>query len=120
MGETVRIHAETLESEVGPRPYRAATSPISIDVVVDGDTDVVKIAGELDIANVAWVTSRCTEGQTRHVVIDLSDLMFLDCGGCRALVNARAALKRQQRTLDIVGARGEPYRLLDLVRQFVT
>ena len=97
---------------------RRADSSIAFLVDPRSDADVVKIDGELDIAGIARVTRLCTDARTRHVVVDLSDLTFLDCGGCRALIAARNALARQHRTLEIVGAVGQPRRLLDLVQQF--
>ncbi len=84
----------------------------------DHDTHVLKIAGELDRARAALMARRCVEGQAPVVVVDLTDLTFLDCGGYRAFVAARAELEQQRRTLVLVGAVGEPRRLLDRIRQF--
>jgi anti-anti-sigma factor len=89
---------------------------ISIRIESGDVIRVVKIAGELDLANQRLVTHQCTEGRTRAVVADISELTFLDCGGYRAFIAARAALEQDHRTLTVVGAVGEPRRLLDLIR----
>ena len=38
-----------------------------------------------------------------HVIVDLSELTFLDCGGYGALVEVSVLLSRQGRTLSITG-----------------
>src|SRR5262245_4220813 len=54
----------------------------------------VAIAGELDLATAdvcqaGLVALMYTEG-TRELVVDLSDLTFVDCAGLRALIAARS------------------------------
>lgn len=110
-----------------PQPSDRATaqnsidgSPITIDVTMCGDISRIEIAGELDLAGADQVFQQCTGDQTRDVVVDLSDLTFMDCGGYRALVASRAELALHHRTLALVGAVGEPRRLLELVQQIDT
>jgi anti-anti-sigma factor len=95
-----------------------AAPPLAILVDAGDGIRVVKIAGELDLAGCELVARHCTEADARAVVVDLAALTFLDCGGYRAFVAARAELARHDRTLELTGAVGEPRRLLDLIRQF--
>ncbi len=95
-----------------------AEPAITILVEHGQDTSVLKIDGELDFASRASVTRACVEDHARTVVVDLADLTFLDCSGYGAFVAARTELERQHRTLELVGAVGEPRRLLDLIQQF--
>lgn len=97
------------------RRVNVANSLITILVESRDDTRVLRIAGELDVASRSFVTCQCTQGRARAVVVDLADLTFMDCGGYRAFDAARATLQRQGRTLTLVGAVGEPRRLLDLI-----
>lgn len=118
MSSSVRIEDDTVMQPTFGRTWparRLADSTITIVVEAADDSRVVRITGELDITNHDRVLRRCTQGRTRHVVIDLAALTFLDCGGYRAFVAARTALALQHRTLTLVGAVGEPRRLLDLI-----
>jgi anti-anti-sigma factor len=103
---------------VGGTGLNIADQPIRTLVESDDRTHVVRIAGELDSASRALVTDLCTQGRARSVVVDLSELTFLDCGGYGALVAARALLEKHRRTLALVGAVGEPRLLLDLISLF--
>ena len=94
---------------------RRVASPITIIIESRGDARVVRIAGELDIACADRVLRRCTEDRTQHVVVDLADLTFMDCGGYQAFVAARTALVLRHRTLTLDGAVGEPRRLRELI-----
>lgn len=118
MSSSVRIEDDTVMQPTFGRTRparRLADATITIVVETDADTRVVRITGELDITSTAVVTRRCTDGPRRHVVVDLADLTFLDCGGYRAFVAARTTLALQHRTLTLVGAVGEPRRLLELI-----
>lgn len=89
----------------------------SVAVVESGaGTRVVTVAGELDARGRDHVSRLCTDGDDSHVVVDLSGLTFLDCGGYRAFATSHAELGRRDRTLALIGATGEPRRLLDLIR----
>jgi anti-anti-sigma factor len=91
--------------------------PISVIVESGAQTHVVRIAGELDAACRQSVTQARTEGRAATVIVDFSALTFLDCGGYQAFVVARTTLEQHGRTLEFVGAVGEPRRLLDLIDQ---
>lgn len=119
MCNTLRTDRDALAQptrETTPLVVNVADQAITILGESGDEIRVVKIAGELDIASRALVTRLCTEGRARDVVVDLAELTFLDCGGYRAFVAARTRLERQHRTLTLLGAVGEPRRLLDLIR----
>jgi len=78
----------------------------------------VKVSGELDASGRESMMQRCTEGYAPVVTVDLSELTFLDCGGYRAFTAARITLEQHGRALVLVGAVGEPRRLLDLIALF--
>jgi anti-anti-sigma factor len=104
------------DDDTTPNDPNVAEPAITIVVEHGRDTTVLKIAGELELASCASVTRACVGGHARTVVVDLADLTFLDCGGYRAFVAARTELEEQHRTLELVGAVGEPRRLLDLIQ----
>lgn len=110
------VLSQTL-TEVTTQVLNVDDRRITIHIESAGHTRLVKITGELDSVSRELVTRQCTEGQARDVVVDLSELTFLDSRGHQAFVDARTTLGRHHRTLTLVGAVGEPLRLLDLIRR---
>ena len=53
------------------------------------DVHVVALHGELDIVSADWLTDALFEVAGSTVVVDLSDLSFMDCSGIDALVAAK-------------------------------
>jgi anti-sigma B factor antagonist len=53
------------------------------------DVHVVALHGELDIVSADWLAGALVEIAGSTVVVDLSDLTFMDCSGIDALVAAR-------------------------------
>lgn len=64
---------------------------LRIDVASDGASLVVRVAGELDIATAPQL-GRYLENLQGVVVVDLSEVTFLDSTGLNMLVNARKRL----------------------------
>lgn len=100
-----------------PLDVNFGEAPIRIIVESSNDIRLVQFEGELDVFSRELVVRSCTEGEARVVIVDLSRLTFLDCGGYGALVAARSVLARNHRTLALVGAVGEPPRLIDLIER---
>ena len=53
------------------------------------DVHVVALHGELDVVSADGLADALVEQAGTTVVVDLSDLSFMDCGGVSALVAAR-------------------------------
>lgn len=85
--------------------------------VVGLDVQTVYLAGELDLCSNAEATAAFTlaVGAGLPIVVDLTDLDFMDCGGYRAIVAARHAAEQHGITLTITRAHGVPARLLSLL-----
>ena len=77
----------------------------STDVTHDGDTTVVALAGELDIATVPELRelayAELDRAECRAVVLDLTDLTFLDSTGigCWVQLRTHAAAAEKQVTI---------------------
>lgn len=96
-----RPFAVAVRSGLGPGPS-------------DGAAD---LSGELDISGVheLWETleALCDEGH-RHVVLDLSELDFLDAAGLGVLVRAHRLFRDAGATLALAGLRPAHRRLLEI------
>lgn len=73
------------------------------------------MSGELDMVSRRDALQACLPTEAEHVVVDLHDLVFMDCAGYRAFASARRILELFGGSLELAGARGEPLRLLSLI-----
>lgn len=66
--------------------------PFQVVTELDGDVTVVSVAGELDLATVADVRSAligATNAGVTRLVVDLSDVSFIDSVGVGAILHAK-------------------------------
>lgn len=81
---------------------------------------VVHVSGELDIATRDLVRRACLEGVDLAVVVDITDLAFMDCSGYGALIAARRILTDLGGSLTIRNQAGQPARLLSVLSALET
>lgn len=89
--------------------------PFGIDVETVGDTHVARLTGELDVAYAPTVEATLTRVAGSTVVVDLSDLRFIDAGGISALVSARKQISKDGHGFRVRGARGIVRRVFEIV-----
>lgn len=81
--------------------------------------EIVQLKGELDAQSVAGFEAQYPnsfwQGSTA-VVIDLSDVSFIDSSGVGMLVFLIKRLWANQRQVCLAGAQGQPARLLSMLR----
>ena len=99
-----------------PQPASAAGA---LDVVVSGTAygAVVAIAGELDIATVAQVREAFASEALEHadaVVVDLTEVSFMDSSGLSALLTFDSDLGARRRRLAIACPEGAARLVLDV------
>ncbi len=69
-----------------------------------GDSCVVRVTGELDLATCDRLFFACTARRHLSVVVDLSRLLFMDCCGYGGIAAARTVIEEDGRTLTVRGA----------------
>ena len=97
--------------EWGPAPFRWAQW-------CGNDAVVVCLAGELDIATVELepLLLRVAEsGPAATIVLDMSEVLFIDAYSIGVIVRAWAAARARGRVLQVDGLRGLPARVFRLV-----
>lgn len=82
----------------------------------DPDATCVHVVGELDIATTPQLelTLREAQSQARIVVLDLTDLAFIDATGVRAIIDATVRARGDCRRLVVVRGPAHVERLFDL------
>ena len=109
-----------MSAAASPSSTTAGSARADVTVIEeDNATTIVRVAGELDIATVDALDSTLrTLAQRRcgRIVVDLSEVGFMDSAGLRALVRAKTRMDRGGRWLVTRGASGQPKRLLEIGR----
>jgi len=86
-------------------------------VVTCGDgCRVVHVRGELDLAVAGQLTKQLCDLAGSDVVVDLSDLTFIDAAGLRALVTANHKVRSHGHQLTVRGAHGLVRRVFEVTR----
>lgn len=94
-----------------------ATSSLQLEVQQDDGTIVVVAKGELDVSSTssfAAALGRANQSGVRLVVIDLSELQFIDSSGLATLVKADNEAKASGRRLIVVRGPHQVQHLLEL------
>lgn len=75
----------------------------------EGDARMLRLSGELDLATVDKLRDAVKDSLSgsRHLVLDLSGLAFIDSSGLRELYRATTASGRDGWRLELVGAQGD-------------
>jgi anti-anti-sigma factor len=101
---------------------RPSGPPLSLSVSRSDETAVLRLVGEVDIANVSRLRGRLRDllepGRSqpvRHLVVDASGLQFLDLSGLQALLDAERDLRRRGGTLVLRSPTRRVRRLLSLL-----
>jgi anti-anti-sigma factor len=92
-------------------------SAVTLRVNAEGSITTIAVAGELDVAATDGVLDRLEAELARGpsgVVVDLSELAFIDSTGLRALLQARDLCARHGARMSIVEARGHVARVFEL------
>jgi anti-sigma B factor antagonist len=78
------------------------------------DRVVIAVAGEIDLASAPDLTSCLSEHPDRDVVLDLSEVTFLDSSGISALVHAQQTLHASGHTLGTTSERDHVRKVLEI------
>lgn len=93
---------------------------LSFQTTVTGNTAVIALSGELDVAGAALLEHELerivADHEASNLVLDLSGLEFMDSTGLRMMVLADERAKAEDRTLSIVRGRPEVQRVFTITR----
>lgn len=89
---------------------------ITIDSTVNGDVNVVKLCGRLDVKAAKEVDAAFAEAaQTApNVVLDLTELDYIASAGLRALKRLRGAVRSNGGTLTVKGVQDGVMEVLEM------
>jgi len=97
----------------------AEAGPLKLDVDVRGDQAVLTLIGELDVSaspllrEIVMALAAAPSGAP-HVVVDLTELQFLDSTGLGMIVESMARLREAGGDLQVRSAQGAPKRVMQL------
>jgi anti-anti-sigma factor len=91
---------------------------LAVSVSADGAATVVRLHGEVDVANLPVVVNMLTRVIADHdgpIIVDLADTAFIDAGTVHALTRASHILDDRGRTLTLRSPSRAARRLLALL-----
>jgi anti-anti-sigma factor len=101
-----------------PTPLVSAEDlPFMVNVSRHGGRRVVQISGELDVVTRNIVRRACVAGRHVAVVVEMSDMTFMDCSGYGGLIAARNDLQKHGGSLTLRNQAGQPAELLTMLEQ---
>jgi anti-sigma B factor antagonist len=82
--------------------------------------EIVRPHGEIDLSTVPILRQSLTEAvsRERHVVVDLSDVSFIDSTGFRELLSHRRVCRENDRLMVLVNPREPVRRVIDTLNFF--
>ena len=105
------------ESAARTAPRSIVEGALRIEIGPEAETCLVRVAGELDLANVPALERelhRILTHDLQRVILDLEDLEFIDSTGLACLVKATRHSRADGDRLRIIGATGQVDRVLRL------
>lgn len=93
-----------------------ASGPLfSATSITDAEVRTVSLAGELDLHSGPQAMAAFSGASGLPIVVDMTNLVFMDCGGYRAVATARRTAEQAGSAFTISYAHDEPARLLGLL-----
>jgi len=80
---------------------------------------VLRVVGEIDLYTAAEFKSaiaRLIDSGTKHLIVDLSNVSYMDSGGFGVLLGAVRRIRPQGGTVTLVGCTGSISRILSITR----
>ena len=77
-------------------------TPIEIERITVDDGEVVEVRGELDLSNARLLEDSLSEVESQMVILDLTNVEFIDSAGIRTVDRGRRSFAEVGRTLLIV------------------
>jgi anti-sigma B factor antagonist len=90
---------------------------LSVDIQTDGDLGILVAKGEVDMATAGLVRRAITDLVAKglaHLVLDMSDVTFIDSTGLGVLVGGRKKVEQLQGSLTLVCANPRILRLFKI------
>ena len=102
------------------RMFPGPVTLLSFQTTVTGDVATVVLSGELDVAGAALLEHEIdrivADHDVRHLVLDLSNLDFMDSTGLRMMVLADQRAQQEDRRLSLVRGRPDVQRVFEITR----
>jgi anti-anti-sigma factor len=91
-------------------------APLTLDTQQAGQTAVIALTGELDLAGAATLEQELALVPAGAVVLDLRGLEFMDSSGLRAIVTAAQRVQSAGRRFALVPGAAQVMRVFEITR----
>ncbi len=80
----------------------------------DADKRILRCSGPLILSTLFALQDKISAESSRHVILDLTNVSYIDSAGLGALIRAHVSLKRDGRTLSLAGVSEKARALLEM------
>ncbi len=91
-------------------------APLTLETTQQGDTAVIALGGELDMAGAAALERELALLQVAALVVDLRGLEFMDSSGLRAIVTSAQRAQDAGRRFALIPGAAQVMRVFDITR----
>ena len=91
-------------------------APLTLETRQQGETAVIALAGELDLAGAAALERELALLQGGALVVDLRGLEFMDSSGLRAIVTSAQRAQDAGRRFALIPGAAQVMRVFDITR----
>jgi anti-anti-sigma factor len=94
-----------------------AATDLSVDLTEEGDLTILTVRGELDAYSASTLDAafdQALAGGARQMVLDLSEVGFIDSSGLRSMIRARKQVGDAPQALRLRNPQPATVRLLDI------
>jgi anti-anti-sigma factor len=91
-------------------------APLTLETTLDGETAVIALSGELDMAGAAELERELAGIGAAAVVLDLRDVQFMDSSGLRAVVTAAQRMQDGGRRFALIPGAAQVMRVFEITR----
>jgi len=89
---------------------------MQIKTQVDNDTTIFTLSGEVDLSNSPILRKKLLESINTNILVDLSDVSYMDSSGLATLIEAMQKVNKNARTFKLTGVKGAVKNILEIAR----
>lgn len=89
---------------------------MQIKAQINNDTTVVTLSGEVDLSNSPILRKKLLESINTNILVDLSDVSYMDSSGLATLIEAMQKVNKNGRTFKLTGVKGAVKNILEIAR----
>lgn len=89
---------------------------MQIKTEINNDTTIVILSGEVDLSNSPVLRKKLLGLINTNILVDLSDVTYMDSSGLATLTEAMQRISKNNRTFKLTGVKGAVKNIMEIAR----